>query len=836
MKNLVIAMRKQSLVALLAALAVVATSAGHAHAAARKSAQQLGSISGKTLTITAGSDGAYAVLRAGSPAPVLRSTVEAEVDGHVLRSQDYPRHTVAQAPFTDALGTGTALTVTHTGIPDRPDLVCTFRLYGDQPFGDVEVRVDNTTSHPVTVTAIRAIQASGAGGIDLGGLSSADRVLSDSYSEDRPQLTIRDLGTAPGGVHRGVGSQLIFNKQSGQSLFVAALTSDKLLTVFHLKEESVAGSPAIVSFESVGEGTTEIMRGESLSESPAAEQVELALPVGPGASLSSERLMIAAGCDYHAQLEHYGDAIRILHHGRVTTPTPIGWWSWTAYYFGLTQGTASTNIQWLAQNLKSLGYVYFHIDEGYQFARGEYATADASLFPLGLEHTAAEARRNGLTFGVWTAPFELSERASVYRDHKDWLLHNAAGQLIHIGYVTEKKDPLYVLDVTNPGAQAYLRQTYSTLRTWGVRFIKMDFMDDSAIEGAYYRPNTTALEAQRIGLAIIRDAVGEGVVLDKDGSPMLNPVGIVDAGRISQDTGHDFGASRDAASGIAARYYMNRNFFIADPDAFTVSTQTVDDQSWHNGPKALTLDEAKVSIALAAVSGGMYEEGDDLPTLGESPERLALVTNQDLLNMARIGRASIPLDLMTYSADDGQPSEFLLRESPRQTILTVFNWSDKERAHSVSLASAGLHPHAGYQITEVLGNQSCCALSAGSIDLKLAPHSVAVLKLVDDSIPATAPQLLGHAPDSGASGQSLRFSASAAPASATPILNFHWDFGDGVALDGAEAHHTYTHAGQYSGKLSVTGVDGLGEVKTFQIQISGAVDTRFQPEQKRRPE
>ena len=47
--------------------------------------------------------------------------------------------------------------------------------------------------------------------------------------------------------------------------------------------------------------------------------------------------------------------------------------------------------------------------------------------------------------------------------------------------------------------------------------------------------------------------------------------GLVDAGRISQDTGHTFGASRDAASGVAARYYMNRNFFIADPDAFTVS-------------------------------------------------------------------------------------------------------------------------------------------------------------------------------------------------------------------------------------------------------------------------
>jgi hypothetical protein len=122
---------------------------------------------------------------------------------------------------------------------------------------------------------------------------------------------------------------------------------------------------------------------------------------------------------------------------------------------------------------------------------------------------------------------------------------------------------------------------------------------------------------------------------------MLTPVGIVDAGRISQDTGHTFEATRDAASGIAARYYMNRNFYISDPDAFTVSTQVIPDRAWHGNKVPLTLDEAESSIALSAVSGGMFEIGDDLPTLGASPERLALVRNPDLLDMARLGRASI---------------------------------------------------------------------------------------------------------------------------------------------------------------------------------------------------
>jgi hypothetical protein len=142
-----------------------------------------------------------------------------------------------------------------------------------------------------------------------------------------------------------------------------------------------------------------------------------------------------------------------------------------------------------------------------------------------------------------------------------------------------------------------------------------------------------------------------------------------------------FEASKEAAPGIAARYYMNRNFFIADPDAFAVSRQTVDEQEWHGGKHPLSLDEAKVSIALAAISGGMYEIGDDLPKLGDDPDRVALVKNEDLLNMARLGRASLPLDLMNYTPEDSMPSIFLLQESKRQAILTVFNWTEKQRHH-----------------------------------------------------------------------------------------------------------------------------------------------------------
>jgi alpha-galactosidase len=803
-----------------------------AHSTPRDGAQVIGSVQGKTLSVATYSDGAYSISSPGITGAVVRSDIEAEVGARVLRSSAYPKHNIVQSEFQDEFGAGSTLTVTHTGLPGTPDLICIVRVFRDQSWGEIEVKVLNTTDQAVSVQAIRALHASPF--ISLNGPVSADRILSDSYSEDRPQLAIRELGDAPTGMHRAVGSQLIYNRRSGESLFLGALTSDRLLTIFHLKVHAAGAHSSILSYEAVATGTTEIMKDESLKDSPPSEQVNLTLRVKPGQSLSSERLMFAVGADYHAQLEQYGRVVGLLHKARVNAATPIGWWSWTAYYFGLNQGTAATNAYWLAENLKQMGYTYYQIDEGYQYARGEYTTADAKLFPLGIGYIADLVRHSGLTFGLWTAPFEVSERAWVFQNHKEWLLHNAAGGLIHIGYVTDKQDPLYVLDTTNPGAQNYLRETYTALRNWGLRFVKMDFMDDTAVEGSYYVPNTSALQAQRIGLKVIRDAVGESVVLDKDGSPMLNPVGIVDAGRISQDTGHSFDASRDAASGIAARYYMNRNFFIADPDAFTISTQTVDDQSWHGGRRPLTLDEAKVSIALAAVSGGMFELGDDLPTLGSSAERLALAKNTDLIDMARLGRASTPVDLMTYAPGDRQPGIFLLKENARQSILTVFNWTDEQRTRAINLAGMGLQDPGKYQIVDAFGDQSCCSSSSDTITVVQKAHSVRVLKLIDNSVPALPPPFAIRSAGTAKAGETVNLSAAPSSPDA-PVLTCHWDFGDGTSADGLEVQHAYTHAGEYDVQVTVTGLGAIANRNTSRVSITGDVPTRFEHEAKQRP-
>lgn len=786
------------------------------------------------LTVTINpQNGSYAVRANDLQDPVLEAGVGAEIDHRWVRSSDYPHHQAAQRTFQDALGSGDQATITFSGLNSAPELVCILRLYHDLPYGTVQVEVANHAAQSVSVEAIRDVDAIGNPRINLGSAESADRFMFESFTED-PTIPIGGLDQAPNGTYFGVRDGLIYNLQSKQSLLLAALSEDRFMTSLHLKvQKPPMGSSSIGSFTVDSTGTTEavLLRDQI----PPDQQVQLSLPVAPGKQLSSETVMFAAGADYHAQLEAYGAAVQRLHHARVSTQPPMGWWSWTAFYGGITQGEVLTNADWLAKHLASLGFNFCHIDEGYDYARGEFMTANATQFPDGMRSLGYKITHMGLHLGVWTAPFEVSQRAWVYQHHKDWLVHDAKGQPIQIGSVHRGVDPLYSLDTTNPGAQQYLRETYRVLtRQWGVRYIKLDFMDSSAVEGYFYRPHTTALEAERIGLKIIRDAVGDGVLLDKDGSAMLVPVGLVDEGRIAPDTGHSFRASKDADPNIAARYYMNRNFYISDPDAFSVSTEVEPQQTWHNRRQPLSLEEADVQAVIAAVAGGMYDIGDDLPTLASTPDRLALVENKDLLSMVALRRAATPLDLMSFSAQDEMPSEYFLKEDARQSMLAVFNWTDGPRSHDLKLTDLGLAEGGSYQAFDALHGDAPVALEGGSISInQQPPHSVRLIKIINSSVPAAAPSVTLNAPASAGTGQAIKLQAIDA-ADGVPAISYHWDFGDGTSATGPAVSHTFTRAADYSVKLAVDGMDGLPADKQITVAVRGAVPTAFHLDQNRR--
>jgi hypothetical protein len=279
---------------------------------------------------------------------------------------------------------------------------------------------------------------------------------------------------------------------------------------------------------------------------------------------------------------------------------------------------------------------------------------------------------------------------------------------------------------------------------------------------------------------------------------------------------------------------MNGNFYQSDPDAFTVSKQLITDQSWHTQKAPLSQDEAEDSIALAATAGGMFEIGDDLSTLGTQPERLALLKNQDLLNLVRLGRAMNPVDLMTYRPEDGQPSIFFLREDDRQSMLVVFNWTDTANSHTLSLREMGFSPKGNISVADIFHPERKVNISGDNLHIDAqASHSVRLIRLIDDSVAPAAPAIDMHAPTTLQAGQSSAFRALTREAS-VPALRYTWDFGDGTEEDGAAVTHAYTRDGVFKVQLRVDGLDGMPALQNIQVNVEGTFKTNYQVEDYRR--
>jgi hypothetical protein len=176
----------------------------------------------------------------------------------------------------------------------------------------------------------------------------------------------------------------------------------------------------------------------------------------------------------------------------------------------------------------------------------------------------------------------------------------------------------------------------------------------------------------------------------------------------------------------------------------------------------------------------MFEEGDDLPTLGAEPDRLALVKNPDLLQMAKLSHSALPLGLLAYRDQDEMPSVFLLKEDRRQTILAVFNWTEEPRAHVFTLPDLSLPALDSYTVSDVLRVDRPVSLEAGQSALKdLPPHSVRLIKMIDTLVPGAAPSVTAQVPRTAEVGTILKLTAQAKN-SEVPALALQWDFGDGT--------------------------------------------------------
>jgi len=535
-----------------------------------------------------------------------------------------------------------------------------------------------------------------------------------------------------------------------RGMFVAqVLRAARFATAFHWRyhrdQQPVADLPtAITSFYAEEDGSP---LSEPEQRSGAPQAIRLAVP--PGSRVASDPILLLYGEDGTATLRRALAIAGRASGARPATVPPRGWCSW--YHLGLsvTDGDmrrhaafVATRLPQLARSLPRPHRPVIQLDDGWMPRSqrwGDWVPNDA--FAEGFSPMVQAIRRRRLRAGIWVAPFLVAGDSQFAAEHPDWLVRRDDGTPVVDPRLGR---PYHVLDATHPAAADYLAGIFSGLRRDGFTYFKIDFLYAGAYEGRRHNNTVTGTEALRIGLQRIFDAVNpprssEEAFIVACGAPLLPIVGLVHGARIGGDVGAPqiqdgkagppqvgFALVLSMARNTAARVFFDRTLFTNDPDVVMVPSPQ------------LSLDEARVMVTVAALSGGIFMLSDDLDTL--PPERLALLRNVNLLALAG-GPAAEPRNLFAAPEREARdhwfafpqelPPVWVRPEANGRAVVAVFNWSDQPRPYLLRFVE--VTGEAGsYRLFDLWSSRRggrSLGTRTRSIRLALPPHSVRLLKM-----------------------------------------------------------------------------------------------------------
>ncbi|MDR2517125.1 MAG: alpha-galactosidase [Spirochaetaceae bacterium] len=150
----------------------------------------------------------------------------------------------------------------------------------------------------------------------------------------------------------------------------------------------------------------------------------------------------------------------------------------------------------------------FQIDDGWERAAGDWE-ANERRFPRGLQFLAARITDAGLVPGLWLAPFIVTRKSRVFREHPSWLLRDGSGKPVSAGWNPNWDGSFYCLDISREDVRDHLRRLMEKVVTrWGFRYLKLDFLYAGMLPGAFARGGDPAGHYRRAA-AILTEITAE---------------------------------------------------------------------------------------------------------------------------------------------------------------------------------------------------------------------------------------------------------------------------------------------------------------------------------------
>lgn len=459
--------------------------------------------------------------------------------------------------------------------------------------------------------------------------------------------------------------------------------------------------------------------------------------LSPEEEITSGPLVINFLDDKFSSLQKYAQKVGKNMSALSKGVSPVGWCSWYYYFNKITECEILKNLEILKNIKEELPLSFVQIDDGYQKEIGDWLKTN-NKFQSGMKYIADKIKESGFLPGLWVAPFIVRPSSSVFKEHYEWVLKDEKDRPVLVGINPLWGGKYFALDLTHPGVEEYLRNTFKTItQDFGYEFLKLDFIFAGALPGKHYHKNTTRVQAYRKGLQIIREAVGDEIFILGCGAPIFPSIGLVNGMRISGDVdpswvhwsgkivgGDDFTIScRNAIRNTITRYFTHNIFWINDPDCIMVRSDKT----------KLNQEEIKTLVSVAGLSGGIFLSSDNFVTL----ERERLKYLQYCLPPA-CGKIT-PLDI--FSNDF--PS-YLLYEFEKNkinwNILGMINWEKRAKNMEISTEQLKINKDKRYYLYNFWRKELIKEVK-DKIIIKVPPHGCELLRLipVEESIPSVIP-------------------------------------------------------------------------------------------------
>lgn len=458
----------------------------------------------------------------------------------------------------------------------------------------------------------------------------------------------------------------------------------------------------------------------------------------------SETLVLLAGSETEETMRSWARHVAAASplEPRVESRRISGWSSWYSLYSSISDPIIVEHLAAAARfrDRHRVPFEVFQIDDGFTPEMGDWLTVRPT-FPRGMQPLLADIRAAGFTPGLWIAPFMIGNRSRLYAEHPEWVVRQRRSDrpIVPMKFYGEfrwhkRSEEYYVLDITHPEAEAYIRKVFRTWRQdWGCEYFKTDFMyfgsEYGPDQARWHTPGLSRIEIWMRMARLIRAEIGDARWLTC-GSPIWAGVGLVDAARIGRDVGVSWAGERSAQSLLrdqTARNFANGILWQSDPDCVLLR------ERFHD----LTDEQVRSLALFAGLAGGVLMTSDQLD---EAPaERRELFAG--LLGNGQVRPCDFPMlghDGLRHSLGTGPEGEPTLctegdpvllqrvRQPDATVIIALFNTSDTVVDRQVDWAVIGFGPDAQVQ---PLDPAARCTVTEAGIRVTLPPYATHVLRL-----------------------------------------------------------------------------------------------------------